>query len=77
MAEKPPIGPNPHWFVYNDRMKQLSEAISKYIDYAGSCHGVEKKQSYDAIAGWCEELKSLALLESRLEGERIGRMDKC
>ena len=63
---KPPIGIAPHWYVNNERMRELCECIHRYLGYARAKNGEARKETYTAIAEWCEELKTLALLEARL-----------
>lgn len=31
--EKPPIGASPYWYVQQCRIKDLSEAITRYAEY--------------------------------------------
>ncbi len=31
--EKPPIGVSPYWYVYQCRIKDLSEVITRYAEY--------------------------------------------
>lgn len=66
--DKPPLGVSPHWFLYNQRMEELAEAIQRYLQYIHQYENVHKsKEDYRLIAQWSEELKSLALLESELQ----------
>lgn len=68
--EKPPLGVAPHWYTYPKRMKELNEAIGNYIDFAYQHKATaNQEQLFFAIAKWCEELQTLALLESRLESK--------
>jgi hypothetical protein len=66
---KPPLGVAPHWFVYNERMRELNEAVQRHLEHAAKYQAVEKqKERYQAIASWCDEIKALAMLEAKLEG---------
>ena len=63
MAPKPPIGVSPYWFVYPKRIKELSEAITSYIDYAITNNGIISTIGiYSLIAKWAAEVKILAEL---------------
>ena len=64
---KPPLGVSPHWFVYRTRIKELNEAISRYLEYIEENQLIaETKQMYEQIAEWAKEIQALALLEARL-----------
>lgn len=64
---KPPIGVVPHWLVYEERMKNLNDAISRCLWYAAQNRATEPQAKlYTQISEWCEELKMLALLEAKL-----------
>lgn len=66
--DKPPIGASPHWFYTQKRMKELNEAIGRHLDFAYEQRALSKQAPrYELIAEWSEELKTLALLEARLE----------
>jgi len=68
--EKPPIGVAPHWFVYWERMLELSEAIGRYLEYIRIHENTMKlEQYYKAIARWSEELRALSELEAKLAEE--------
>ena len=65
---KPPIGAKPHWFVYRQRMEELNETISKYLEYIRQNQNtVESRLYYKAISQYAKEIQHLALLESELE----------
>lgn len=73
---KPPLGVCPHWFVYKKRMKELNEAIQRYLDHDEEDYKPGyAAQKYEAIASWAEELRTLASLESRLMKKRGEKHD--
>ena len=70
MAEydKPPLGVSPHWFVYCQRIKDLSEAIGRHIEYINQHQHIKNHSAYyGAIAQWAREIEALALLEAEIE----------
>ena len=68
MSNKPPIGVSPSWFVYRQRMRELNEAIGRYIEYIEqNQHIKDISPYYKAIAQWSREIESLALLEADME----------
>lgn len=68
MATKPPLGVSPHWFVYLKRIKELYEAIGRYIEYIEQNRSIELHAShYEVIAEWAKEIEVLALLEAEIE----------
>jgi hypothetical protein len=70
MAEhnKPPLGASPHWFVYRQRIKELSDAIGRHIEYIEQRqHTANRSAYYRAIAQWAKEIEILALLEAEIE----------
>lgn len=38
---KPPLGVSPHWYIYNKRIKELCDAITKYSDFIMHCPDVQ------------------------------------
>jgi hypothetical protein len=66
--DKPPLGVSPHWFVYRQRIKELSDAIGRHIEYIEQ-HQHTKNHSayYGAITQWAKEIEVLALLEAEIE----------
>lgn len=66
---KPPLGVSPHWFVYLKRMKELNEAIGRFLEYIDTTTMNTKGRAdyYEAIAEWSVEITQLALLEVKLE----------
>jgi len=68
--DRPPIGVSPHWFVYNQRMQELTETIYNYLQYIYQHENMLRtKDNYLMIAQWSEELKSLALLEAEINSK--------
>lgn len=68
MANKPPLGVSPHWFVYSKRIHELHEAIGRYIEHVEEARHIENhSQHYKAIAQWAREIEVLALLEAEME----------
>ena len=64
---KPPIGVSPHWYVYNKRIKEVSEAITRYAEFALKHDAVrDSLEDYKLIAKWAMELKLLAETEIQL-----------
>ena len=67
MLTKPPLGVSPHWFVYRSRMKELNEAIARYLEYIENhCHIRDMAPYHKAVAIWSRELEQLALLEAEI-----------
>lgn len=64
MRDKPPIGVGPHWYVYRARMKELSDAIGRYLDFIEK-HSLCKEviSEYEAIESWASEIVALSRLE--------------
>lgn len=66
--DKPPIGPNPHQFVYYNRIKELSSRIIDWLEYAHKYDNIQNsKETYQAISKWAHEVESLAKLEAELQ----------
>lgn len=64
---KPPIGVSPHWFVHNKRIKELSNAITRYTDFIMRYNNIQDgRDYYNAIAEWANEIKMLAEIEIQL-----------
>lgn len=43
---KPPLGVSPHWYIYNKRIKELGEAITKYSDFIMHYSDVQDGRKY-------------------------------
>lgn len=64
---KPPIGVSPHWYVYNKRIEELSNAITRYTDFIMRYNNIKDgRDNYNAIAEWANEIKMLAEIEIQL-----------
>lgn len=64
---KPPIGVSPHWFVYNKRIKELSNAITRYTDFIMRYNNIQDgRDCYNVISEWANEIKMLAEIEIQL-----------
>lgn len=64
---KPPIGVSPHWYIHNKRIKELSEAITRYSDFIMRyVHIKDDRDYYQSIAKWADEIKMLSEMEIRL-----------
>ena len=64
-----PLGVKPPWLVYPARLKELSEAITRYTEFVDRCTtlSIEQKiESYNHIISWAEELKLLSEMEIKL-----------
>lgn len=61
---KPPLGVSPHWYIHNKRIKELSEAITRYSDFIMRYQNVQdERHYYELIAKWATEIKMLAEME--------------
>ena len=61
---KPPLGVSPHWYIHNKRIKELSEAITRYSDFIMRYQNVQDERNYyELIAKWATEIKMLAEME--------------
>lgn len=66
-----PIGVAPHWFIQNERILKLSEAINRYATFIETEAKISNmKGCYMCIEKWADEIKSLAEMEIRLFEER-------
>ena len=64
---KPPLGVSPHWYVYNKRIEELSNAITRYMDFIMRYNNIKDgRDNYNAIAEWANEIKMLAEIEIQL-----------
>lgn len=64
---KPPIGVSPHWYIHNKRIKELSEAITRYSDFIMRYTNVQdERKYYEFIAKLAAEIKMLAVIEISL-----------
>ena len=60
----PPIGVSPHWFVYNKRITELSEAITRYAKFTMEYNACRNSiYDYEIISKWAAEIKMLAEME--------------
>lgn len=67
---KPPIGVAPHWFIYRNRMQELTEAIARQMEHIQDNHDLQSlARHYTIIAQWAKELEALARLEIELEAQ--------
>lgn len=58
---KPPLGVSPHWYIYNKRIKELGEAITRYSDFIMHYPVVQdEREYYELISKWATEIKMLA-----------------
>lgn len=56
--EKPPIGRKPQWLHEEERIKELAEAIARYVSHSPS--GVnDKVQKWVSIKNWNAEISEL------------------
>ena len=61
---KPPLGVSPHWYIYNKRIKELCEAITRYSDFIMHYSDVQdEREYYELISKWATEIKMLAEIE--------------
>ena len=64
---EPPIGVSPHWYVYNKRIEELSNAITRYTDFIMRYNNIQDgRDYYKAITEWANEIKMLAEIETQL-----------
>ena len=64
---KPPIGVSPHWYIYNKRIKELSEAITRYSDFIMRGINIQDvRKYYEFISKLATEIKMLAEIEISL-----------
>lgn len=64
---KPPLGVSPHWYVYNKRIEELSNAITRYTDFIMRYNNIKDgRDYYKAISEWANEIKMLAEIEIQL-----------
>lgn len=71
MSEKckqPPIGVEPHWCKYQQRIKELSEAISRYVSYLDeqSTGNTRDIEVYELLHRWAFDLSEICKLEAIL-----------
>lgn len=59
----PPIGVKPYWFTMNKRIKELSDAISRYMEFlCCNLHAISdsrKEEYFKLIKGWNQEINLL------------------
>ena len=65
---KPPIGVSPHWYIHNKRIKELSEAITRYSDFIMRYVDIKDEQGYrkipdDAVVLTKEECEHKVILD--------------
>lgn len=59
--EKPPIGVSPWWFVYPNRVVELSEAISRYAKFSSEHRAIRSTTAdYKKIYQWAMEIAEVA-----------------
>lgn len=64
---KPPLGVSPHWYVYNKRIEELSNAITRYTEFIMRYNNIKDgRDYYKAIARWANEIQMLAEIEIQL-----------
>ena len=64
---KPPLGVSPHWYVYNKRIEELSNAITRYTEFIMRYNNIKDgRDYYKAIAEWANEIKMLAEIEMQV-----------
>jgi len=67
-----PIGVTPHWFVQNERILKLSEAINRYATFLDTGADLSNmKECYERIEEWADEIKSLSEMEIQLLTKEI------
>lgn len=68
MTQKPPLGVNPHWFFLRSRIKELNDAIDRFLNHIEKTEHIESQvEHYELIAKYAEEIKQLALTEAKLQ----------
>lgn len=62
---KPPLGVSPHWYIYNKRIKELGEAITRYSDFIIMHYSdvQDEREYYELISKWATEIKMLVEIE--------------
>lgn len=67
---KPPLGVQPSYMIYEDRILDLSKAICRYIEFLSTEKGTAKDRefNYRSIITWAKEIQLLAELEIKMEG---------
>lgn len=59
--EKPPLGVNPWWFVYPERVIELSEAITRYAEFSAKRTLIRNTTAdYKLIYQWAMEIEKIA-----------------
>ena len=71
----PPIGASPHGYVYMKRIKDLQEAIGRYVTHIEQMRDIEDpSECYALISRWAKEIEDLSLLQIKLvEAEKRGK----
>lgn len=72
-----PIGTAPHWLAYDERITDLSKAISRYVEAIN--RGVklsDRKKMLSFIEKWANELKALTKMQIQLITEDEKRVLK-
>ena len=66
--KQPPLGVIPHWHSYHQRIKELSEGISRYVNYLDeqSTSNTRDIQTYELLHKWAFDLSELCKLEATL-----------
>ena len=66
--DKPPLGVKPHWIAYRDRIDELNQAISRYLQQIPTLQNITVKCAYyRQISQWAKEIEQLSKLEAELE----------
>ena len=59
----PPVGVKPYWFTMNERIKELSDAISRYMEFLYyNLHAIpdsRKEEYFKLIKEWNQEINLL------------------
>lgn len=77
LYEKPPIGASPYWYVQQSRIKDLSEAITRYVEYKLFYieHVLLIKQWANEILLCCDNYIKINQLEKDIDQQIRGNTD--
>lgn len=67
--QEPPIGVAPHWYIYNQRIKDLSASISRYVSYIEKqplASNERNSELYELLSKWAFDLSEICKLEATL-----------
>ena len=72
MAEIPPLGVRPWWFIYPKRVVELSESITRYAEFSQKHTLIRStKEDYKMIHQWALEIaeisKTMILMSEGME----------